>query len=55
MNRHIEAYYNENYREFVAYQERYDRETKHSTDTQAQEAWQRQVAEELTLLKEFER
>lgn len=55
INRHIEAYYNENYREFVAYQERYDRETKHSTDTQAQEAWQQQVAEELTLMKEFER
>lgn len=53
LNRHIEAFYNENYREFVAYQERYDRETKHSTDEEAQKRWQLKVAQELALLREF--
>lgn len=53
LSKHIEAYYQRNYKEFVAYQDRYDRETKHSLDKEKQAYWNEKVTRELDELKQF--
>lgn len=53
LNDHIEAYYNKNYREFVRYQDEYDRESKHSLDKEKQAYWEKKVAKELAELQPF--
>jgi predicted secreted Zn-dependent protease len=53
LNSHIEHYYKENYKEFVAYQNAYDNETKHSLDTEKQKLWKEKIARELDRLKPF--
>ena len=53
LNAHVEKYYNENYKEFVAYQDAYDRETKHSLDREKQKLWKEKIARELDRLKPY--
>ncbi len=53
LNTHIEEYYNRNYREFVTYQDQYDRETEHSLNRSQQAYWQQKVARELEALKPY--
>ena len=53
LSKHIEEYYNRNYKEFVAYQDRYDRETKHSLNMEKQAEWEEKVAKELAQLKNY--
>lgn len=53
VNSHIQDFYDRTYNEYVKYQDRYDRETRHSIDTTAQRQWQTQVWQELNELKKF--
>lgn len=53
LNKHIESYYNKNYREFVKYQDQYDRETRHSLNKEKQAYWEQKVTRELAELKPF--
>ena len=53
LSSHINDYYNRNYRELVAYQDRYDKETKHSLNKDKQAEWEQKVARELEELKPF--
>jgi predicted secreted Zn-dependent protease len=53
LSKHIEDYYNRNYKEFVAYQDRYDRETKHSLNKEKQQFWEEKVSRELKELKSY--
>lgn len=53
LTKHIESYYNKNYREFVKYQEQYDRESKHSLNKEKQAYWEKKVARELEELIPF--
>ena len=53
LNDHVEKYYNENYKDYVAYQTAYDKETNHSINTEMQAHWDAKVAEELAELREF--
>ena len=50
---HIEVYYNRNYKQYVEYQDRYDRETRHSLDKQKQFYWKKKIAKELEELKAY--
>lgn len=54
LSKHIEDYYQSNYKDFVAYQDRYDRETKHSLNKEKQQYWNEKVARELKELKRFD-
>lgn len=53
LSKHIEDYYQRNYKEFVAYQDRYDRESKHSLNEEKQKYWEDKVARELAELRDF--
>ncbi|MFC2175837.1 DUF922 domain-containing protein [Bacteroidota bacterium] len=53
LNQHIEEYYNKNYTELVSYQANYDRDTKHSMNSEAQKRWRIKVNEELERLKQY--
>jgi len=53
LSKHIDDYYKRNYKEFVAYQDRYDRETKHSLNEEKQAYWEKKVAKELAELRDF--
>jgi predicted secreted Zn-dependent protease len=53
LNDYVEKYYNENYKEYVAYQAAYDRESEHSIDKKKQAYWEQKVAQELEVLKPF--
>jgi len=53
LNQHIEAYYQNNYKEFAKYQAAYDTQTKHSIDKERQLHWQKKVAKELYELRMF--
>lgn len=53
LNKSIESYYNSNYREYVNYQDRYDKESNHSLNKEKQAYWEQKVANELAELKEF--
>lgn len=53
LNAHIQDYYNRNYKEFVAYQNQYDRESEHSLDKEKQAYWEQKVAKELDELKPY--
>ena len=53
LNHHLEKYYNVNYKEFVAYQDAYDRESNHSLNKEKQVYWEKKVANELQELKPF--
>lgn len=53
LNKQVEKYYNENYKEYVAYQDAYDRESNHSINKQKQAYWERKVATDLAALKPF--
>jgi hypothetical protein len=55
LSKHIDAYYQRNYKDFVAYQDRYDRESKHSLNEEMQKFWEQKVARELDELKEYAR
>lgn len=50
LSNHIEDYYQRNYKEFVAYQDRYDRESQHSLNKEKQAYWEQKVARELAEL-----
>jgi hypothetical protein len=50
---HIEEYYQRNYKEFVAYQDRYDRESEHSLNKEKQADWEQKVARELAELDSY--
>ncbi len=47
----MQQIYNENFEEYDAYQNRYDKETKHSIDTEKQKYWEELVAQELERYK----
>lgn len=53
LNDHVEKFYNENYKEYVAYQNRYDHETNHSINRDKQSFWEKKVARELAELKPY--
>lgn len=53
LNDHIEKYYNQNYKEFVAYQNAYDSESNHSLNKEKQAYWEKKVARELEELKSY--
>lgn len=53
LNNHVEKYYNENYKEFAAYQNAYDRESEHSINKEKQAYWERKIAKELQALKPY--
>lgn len=53
LNAHLEDFYNRNYKEFVAYQDRYDRESNHSINKEKQAYWEEKVAKELAELKPY--
>lgn len=53
LNEHIEKFYNENYKDYVAYQDAYDRETHHSLNKEKQAFWEEKVKQELEELREF--
>ena len=53
LSKHIEEYYQRNYKEFVAYQDRYDRESEHSLNKEKQAYWEQKVARELAALKDL--
>lgn len=53
LSKHIEAYYNSNYKEFVAYQDRYDSESKHSLNKEKQAYWEAKIKRELDELKAY--
>ncbi|MFM1875876.1 MAG: hypothetical protein RL266_1613 [Bacteroidota bacterium] len=53
LSKHIEEYYQRNYKEFVAYQDRYDRESEHSLNKEKQAYWEQKVARELDELKPY--
>jgi len=51
LSKHIEEYYQRNYKEFVAYQAAYDQESEHSLNKEKQAYWEAKVARELAELK----
>ncbi len=53
LSNHIQEYYDRNYKEFVAYQDAYDRESRHSIDTEKQVYWERKVERELNELRSY--
>jgi hypothetical protein len=53
LSKHIQEFYDRNYKEFVAYQDAYDRESNHSINKEKQAFWERKVAKELADLKEL--
>ncbi|MGB0918032.1 MAG: DUF922 domain-containing protein [Flavobacteriales bacterium] len=53
LNKYIEKYYNENYKDFVKYQHAYDSESRHSIDKEKQAYWEKKVALELEQLKPY--
>jgi hypothetical protein len=53
LSKNIDAYYNSNYREFVAYQDRYDSESKHSLNKEKQAYWEAKIQRELDELKAY--
>lgn len=53
LNEHIEEFYNENYKEFVQYQNDYDSESNHSLNKEKQAFWENKVARELEELKSY--
>ncbi|MCF8465466.1 MAG: DUF922 domain-containing protein [Flavobacteriales bacterium] len=53
LSKHIQEYYDRNYKDFVAYQDDYDRESQHSINTEKQAYWQQKVARELEELKPY--
>lgn len=53
LSKHIEEYYQRNYKEFVAYQDLYDRESEHSLNKEKQAYWEQKVARELAELSSY--
>jgi len=53
LNDHVEKYYHQNYKEYVAYQDAYDRESNHSINKEKQAFWEQKVATDLEALKPF--
>ncbi len=53
LSKHIQEYYDSNYKEFVAYQDQYDKETEHSIDKAMQREWEEKVSQELEELKPY--
>lgn len=53
LSKHIEEYYQRNYKEFVVYQDRYDSESNHSLNKEKQAYWEQKVARELAELDSY--
>lgn len=51
--KHVQSYYDENYKEYVAYQDAYDKQTHHSLNKEKQAYWEQKVARELKKLKPY--
>lgn len=53
LSKHIDEYYKRNYKEFVAYQDRYDQESEHSLNKEKQAYWEQKIARELAELSSY--
>ena len=53
LSKHIQEYYDRNYKEFVAYQDAYDLETEHSINKEKQAFWEAKVERELEELRPY--
>lgn len=53
VNKEIGRLYDHNYDDYMKYQQRYDKETRHSIEEAEQKRWEKKVADELRQLEEF--
>lgn len=53
VNKYIQEYYDRNYESLLQYQQKYDKETRHSIDAEEQRRWETKVAAEMKALAEF--
>jgi len=53
VNKYIQDYYDRNYEALMQYQQKYDKETRHSIDAVEQKRWEAKVAAEMKALAEF--
>ena len=53
LSQKVQEYYDNNYKEFVAYQQRYDSESNHSLNKEKQKYWEAKVTRELNELRPY--
>ena len=53
LSKHIQEYYDKNYKDLVAYQDQYDKESNHSLNKEKQKYWEQKIARELDELRPF--